>query len=339
MEVLTICYFVLVTASSVVLAVGLAAALHADVRQPDAQHQAVFDPLEAAFLAGGPGRVTDAVITAMHEDGRLAIAGPGIVGILRPEARNPVEGALLQVHAAAPSGALHWLRIGVMRSPAVQALGDALARRGLMVRPEALARWRVKARLHNVVTFAGFFVVCIFGFAGAGDGPSGDSVTGPMVLLFVGVFIGGLTGSLCAKSAGSRVSTTGRTALDQYRAANAHAYDAMNRVAIGGLNGVLDPELRAQLIAAYGIRPVRRATPHSPSYSGGSGFVCSTGSPAWCGGGGGGGSACGGGGCGSSGGGGGSSCGGGGGGGGSSCGGSSGGGGGGGCGGGGGGGS
>ncbi|GAA1895287.1 hypothetical protein GCM10009837_16580 [Streptomyces durmitorensis] len=324
MEVLTICYFVLVMASSTVLAVGLSTALHADVRQPDAQHQAVFDPLEAAFLAGGPGRVTDAVITAMHEDGRLAVAGPGIVGIQRSEARNPVEGALLQVHAAAPSGALHWLRIGVMRSPAVQALGDALAWRGLMVRPEALARWRVKSRLHNVVTFAGFFVVCVLGFAGAGDGPSGGSVTGPMVLLFVGVFIGGLTGSLCAKSADSRVSTAGRTALDQYRAANAHAYDAMNRVAIGGLNGVLDPELRAQLTAAYGIRPRRPAAPHLLSHSSGSGYVCSSSSPSWCGGGGG--SACGGGGCGNSGGGGGSSCGSSGGGGGSSCGSSSGGG-------------
>lgn len=36
----------------------------------------VHDVLEGAFLAGGPGRVVDAVIAGMQADGRLTIGGP-----------------------------------------------------------------------------------------------------------------------------------------------------------------------------------------------------------------------------------------------------------------------
>ncbi|MFG2648314.1 TIGR04222 domain-containing membrane protein [Streptomyces sp. NPDC048436] len=125
MEILSVCFGLLVVASTAGLLVGVSRVRRAAPAQPDAQHGTVFDPLEAAFLAGGPGRVTDAAIAALHEDGRLVVAFPGVVAIRSTEVRNPVEGAVLQAHAAAPSGALHWLRVGVMRSPAVQAIGDA----------------------------------------------------------------------------------------------------------------------------------------------------------------------------------------------------------------------
>ncbi|MFE2036949.1 TIGR04222 domain-containing membrane protein [Streptomyces scopuliridis] len=91
---------------------------------------AVHDVWEAAFLGGGPGRVVDAALAGMRADGRLAIGGPGIVAVLQPAAHHPVERAVLQEHAMAPSGALHALRLAVMRAPAEQ-VGDALAARGL----------------------------------------------------------------------------------------------------------------------------------------------------------------------------------------------------------------
>ncbi|MFF1692873.1 TIGR04222 domain-containing membrane protein [Streptomyces sp. NPDC058257] len=317
MQILSGCFALLLAASSFGLVVGVSRIRQAAPQQPDAQHGAVFDPLEAAFLAGGPGRVADAAIAALHEDGRLVVAWPGIVEIRSAEARNPVEGAVLQAHADAPSGALHWLRIGAMRGPAVQALGDALARRGLMVRPEALNRLRRRRIRHDVLSFVGFFVVVAVIAVEDDDGPSWDPVSVPTIVLIVAWVLGALIGWLCRGAARTRVTASGRTALAEYRAAGADAHGAAHRVAVDGLVGVLDPDLHARLRAAHGFRP-GRTTGTSSSYASSGSTV------AWCAGGAGGdggggeGSACGGSGCGSSGGcggGGGSSCGGGGGGG------------------------
>lgn len=312
MEILSIGFALLIAASSAGLLVGVSRIRQAAPQQPDRQHGAVFDPLEAAFLAGGPGRVADAAIAALHEDGRLVIAYPGIVAIRSTEVRNPVEDAVVQAQSSAPSGALHWLRVGVMRSPAVQALGDALARRGLMVRPEALdrlRRWKIR---HNAVIFTGLFLVIgVIGVVAVEDGVG----TSNIVLIMAWV-LGALIGSLCSRATRSRVTATGRTALTEYRAASAHAVGAAHRVAVDGLVGVVDPNLRAQLEAAHRIRPGRTTGTSAP-------FTSSGATIAWCGGGGGGGgSACGGSSCGGSGGCGGgssSSCGGGGGGGGGGC--------------------
>ncbi|MGW6270955.1 TIGR04222 domain-containing membrane protein [Streptomyces sp. NPDC055060] len=309
MEILSLCFAALVAASSAGLLLGVARIRQVAPAQPDARHGAVFDPLEAAFLAGGPGRVADAAIAALHEDGGLVVAFPGIVEIRTAEARNPVEAAVLQAGADAPSGALHRLRIGVMRSPAVQEIGDALARRGLLVRPEALARLRRRTVRHHVLSVVGFFVVIAVIAVEDGDGPSWDPVSASTITLIVAWLLGVLVGRLGSRATRTRVTATGRTALAEYRAAGAHAPGtAAHRVAVEGLVGVLDPELQAQLQAARRVKPGHSA--QASSYAGsGSGTI------AWCGGGAGG--SCGGSGCGGSGGcGGGSSCGGGGGGGG-----------------------
>ncbi|MGW0905521.1 TIGR04222 domain-containing membrane protein [Streptomyces sp. NPDC002853] len=310
MEILSICFALLVAASSAALLVGVSRIRQAAPPQSDARHGAVFDPMEAAFLGGGPGRVADAAIAAMHEDGRLVVAFPGVVALRSAEVRNPVEGAVLQAHEAAPSGALHWLRIGVMRSPAVQAIGDTLARRGLMVRPEALVRLRRRKIRHNALIFIGFFLVIGVIAVEDGDGPSWDPVSTATILLIVAWVLGALVGLLGGRATRTRVTATGRTALAEYRAAGALSPGAAYRVAVEGLVGVLDPDLRAQLQAAHRVRPGRTAATSSSYASSGSGTI------AWCGGTGSS-SACGGASCGSSGcGGGSSSCGGGGGGGG-----------------------
>lgn len=56
----------------------------------------VHDLSEVAFLNGGPGRVVDTALAAMHADGRLVVGGPGIVAVQRPVAHDPVERAVLQ---------------------------------------------------------------------------------------------------------------------------------------------------------------------------------------------------------------------------------------------------
>ncbi|MFH8489630.1 TIGR04222 domain-containing membrane protein [Streptomyces longisporoflavus] len=312
MQILSVCYALLVAASSAALLAGVSRIRRAGPMQPDARHGAVFDPFEAAFLAGGPGRVADAAIAALHEDGRLVVAWPGIVEIRSAEARNAVEAAAIEAPASAPSSALHWLRIGVMRSPAVQAIGDGLALRGLLVRPEALRGLRRRKIRHNALTFLGFVLVVAVIAVEDGDGPSWDPVSVPTITMIVAWATGALVGALCGGAARTGVTATGRTALAEYRAAGAEVQGAAHRVAVEGLVGILDSGLRAQLEAAHRVRPGRTSGSTSAYASSGSTI-------AWCGGGGAGGSACGGSSCGSSGGGGcggGSSCGGGGGGGG-----------------------
>lgn len=124
-----------IVVSSVLLVVGLS-------RARGGAGGTVHDLHEAAFLNGGPGRVVDTALTAMKADGRLAVGGPGIVAVQRAEARDPVERAVLQEHAMAPSGALHTLREAVMRHPAVQEVGDGLAARGLLAAPAGSRTWR-----------------------------------------------------------------------------------------------------------------------------------------------------------------------------------------------------
>ncbi|MEU6766983.1 TIGR04222 domain-containing membrane protein [Streptomyces sp. NPDC046853] len=312
MQILSVCFALLVAASSAALLVGASRVRQAAPAHPDARHGAVFDPLEAAFLAGGPGRVADAAIAGLHEDGRLVVAFPGVVEIRSAEARNPVEAAAIEARASAPSSALHWLRIGVMRSPAVQAIGDALALRGLMVRPEALNRLRRLRIRHNILSAVGFVLVIAVIAVEDDDGPSWDPVSVSTIVLIAVWVIGALVGVLSGRTARARVTATGRTALAEYRAAGENVHGAAHRVAVDGLVGVLDPGLRAQLEAAHRVRPGRTTSGSSSAYASSGTTI------AWCGGGGGDtGSTCGGSACGSSGScGGGSSCGGGGGGGG-----------------------
>ncbi|MFG3404971.1 TIGR04222 domain-containing membrane protein [Streptomyces sp. NPDC048142] len=125
MYVLALLVTVVVAVSSVGLVVGAA---RGRARRPrPAPGAALHDLYEAAFLNGGPARVVDTALAALHADGRLVVGGPGIVGARRARANDLVERAVFQELAAAPSGALHGLRDAVMRHPAVQEIGDGLA--------------------------------------------------------------------------------------------------------------------------------------------------------------------------------------------------------------------
>ncbi|MFJ6634845.1 TIGR04222 domain-containing membrane protein [Streptomyces sp. NPDC091376] len=339
MNVLAVLVYLAVGVSSTLLIRGLAAAR----RGPGGP---VHDLMEVAFLNGGPARAVDTALAAMCTDGRLMLGGPGIVAVRHHVARNHVERAVLDELAAAPSGALHTLRLAVMRNPAVQEIGDGLAARGLMVPPGSARTWRVWSVWQSALSAVLLPVSLVLTFAQyvAYEGLS-DLPFPFVVKVLPACFAGVVIGLVCLSHARSRVTGAGRRAAADYRTAHAYGADTGHLVAVGGLRAVPDPVLQAQLIAAarlvrsggggtgHGSRssdallPVAVWCAASGSDSGGGGCgtggggggACSSGGGSGggsgCGGGSGGGSSCGG----SSGGG--SSCGGGGGGGG--CGGSS----------------
>ncbi|MFJ2131376.1 TIGR04222 domain-containing membrane protein [Streptomyces sp. NPDC087845] len=253
-----------VVASSVLLVVGL-------TRARRSSGGSVHDLFEAAFLNGGPGRVVDTALTAMQTDGRLVIGGPGIVAVQQTDARDPVERAVLQEHALAPSGALHTLRDAVMRHPAVQEIGDGLAARGLLASPAASRvwrRWGVAQGLGSLLAVPLAVVVTVTQALADDEGDLFSSV--PFALkVFPALVIGFLTGFICASVARGRVTRAGRRAAEAYRTTHAHDPQPARLVATHGLRALPDPVLRAQLIAAARMRPAVRASGRSPGASSG----------------------------------------------------------------------
>lgn len=265
----------------------------------------VHDQYEAAFLDGGPARVADSALAALHADGRIAIGGPGIVAVVRPTARDLVERAVLQEHAAAPHGALHHLRLAVMRHPAVQEIGDGLAERGLLVDPatrRVTKRWCAAVGVTAFVLFPVSFLVTIADFATAEEFSVPFTFKVVPALLAMGVAAG-----VCGSASAGRVTPAGRRALAAYGRERGHLADAGHLVALHGLRALPDPVLREQLLAAARVNGPRRPgrggrsgpSPHHHSSSSSSDADALGAVTVWCadagscgGGGGGGGSSC-----------------------------------------------
>jgi uncharacterized protein (TIGR04222 family) len=254
----------------VYLAVGVSSAtLIVRVSASTGRHPAaarVHDVYEAAFLSGGPARVVDAALAALHADGRLVIGGPGIVVVRNPVAHDPVERAVLERLALAPTGALHELRLDVMRSPAVQEIGDGLAARGLMVPPGhngALTAWGIVQGVVCLLAIPVSLIITLATFLGSGPYESGPPL---IVMVIPALIVGIVTGFVMAGRARRRISTAGWDALRSYRAEYSMACAPAHLVALNGLRAVPDPALQAQLTAAARI-PASRRRSHSPSYT------------------------------------------------------------------------
>ncbi|WP_309056840.1 TIGR04222 domain-containing membrane protein [Streptomyces sp.] len=263
--------------------------------RPRAAGGPVHDRYEAAFLHGGPARVVDTALASLHADGRLAVGGPGMVTALPAAApRDPVEQAVLEEIAAAPYGALHHLRLAVMRRPSVQRIGHGLAARGLVTEPSARNTTRVLCLVLGFLAFLLFPVSIVLSVM---EAAAKEEPVAPFVLKVLPALIGVIVAAIaCWAASAGAVTSAGWRALGAYGAAHGHLRDAGHLVALHGPGVLPDPVLRGQLVAAarmYGRgRPV-------PSSSGG-GTSADEGA-VWCagggydGGGGSGGSSCGGG--------------------------------------------
>ncbi|GGT18632.1 TIGR04222 domain-containing membrane protein [Streptomyces purpureus] len=250
MDALPVLIFFAVVISSVVLIVQVRS-----VRRGSGG--SVHDLSEVAFLNGGPARVVDTALAAMQADGRIAVGGPGILTVVRPTAYHPVERAVLQEHATAPNGALHTLRLAVMRHPAVQEIGDGLAARGLLVPPDARrrgVRWAAWQGFGCLGLLLVSFVATLTG-AKAGGVPF-------VVMVLPSLLPGGVIALICAGYASGRITAAGRRAALQYYRDNVYLADAGHLVALRGLRALPDPVMREQLTAA--------ARHYAPASGGGS---------------------------------------------------------------------
>ncbi|WUQ01567.1 TIGR04222 domain-containing membrane protein [Streptomyces sp. NBC_00247] len=227
----------------------------------------VRDDHEAAFLNGGPARVVDTALTALHTDGRVVIGGPGIVSVVRAQPHDPVERAVFHELALAPNGALHILRLAVMHHPAVQEIGDGLAARDLLARPEEVRTRRRWAGIQGLVCLALFPVSMVATFVQYAviDG-FGEMPFPFIVKMLPAIFFGGVCALVAGSRARARITKAGQAAARAYRTARSGSGGTPAQlVAAFGLRSLADTALRDQLTAA-----TRYGAPGSPVRSGSS---------------------------------------------------------------------
>ncbi|TXS57382.1 TIGR04222 domain-containing membrane protein [Streptomyces sp. t39] len=271
MTVLALLVWSAVIVSSVLLAVRVSAAL----RGTPAHLAPQLGAYEAAFLAGGPARVADAALASLHADGRIRVGAPGVVSVVSTTARHPVERAVLDAPALAPSGALAAVRGEVMRAPAVQGIGDALAARGLLTVPtghRGLATWGAVQGVLCLVGLPVSLVVTFVQFAGVGHEATGL----PFVIVVAPVLLAGaVLGFTRSRRAARRVTPAGRDALVAFQVASAGSHGVADIVAMRGVRAVPDRGLWELLTAAARQGAPRAASPYVHSSAA---FVA----PVWC---------------------------------------------------------
>ncbi|MFI2609987.1 TIGR04222 domain-containing membrane protein [Kitasatospora sp. NPDC018619] len=255
--------------------------------------------LDTAFLSGGPGRVFDTALVRMHLGEQAVISRSGLVTLTGAKPYDAVDQAVQDAVGPTGSRELGPLRRAVMRSAAVQEIGDRLADRGLLRRPERLRRARTARRL----LWLALLLVVASAVAALllDDGAAGHERPNlwiPGVLLVVG-----FVSLLATPPMRSRITPAGERQLSlmQGRPWKPNAGmpprlaggALLGALALGGLAaaGLEDQELQAAMLAASAeeeaVRQAAAANAAGSSSSSSSGSSCSSGSDggsaAWCG--------------------------------------------------------
>ncbi|MFE4515012.1 TIGR04222 domain-containing membrane protein [Kitasatospora sp. NPDC056783] len=255
--------------------------------------------LDAAFLSGGPGRVFDTALVRMHMSEQAVISRSGLVTLTGAKPYDAVDQAVQAAVGPTGSRQLAPLRRTVMRSAAVQEIGDRLADRGLLRRPERLRRARTARRL----LWLALLVVAASAVAAEllDDGVAGrerPNLWIPGLLL-----LSGFASLLATPTVKGRITPAGQRQLSLMQGSpwkpNAGVSPRLaggallGALALGGLAaaGLGDQELEAAMLAATAeeeaVRQTTAAGAATSSSSSSSSSSCSSGSDggsaSWCG--------------------------------------------------------
>ncbi|MBH5337499.1 TIGR04222 domain-containing membrane protein [Streptomyces pactum] len=92
---------------------------------------------EAAFLSGGPGRVTDLTLVSMYRQRRILLAHTGWVTVVDPEGRDDLERSVITAIGPGGQAPVPPVQDAVAGAQAVVSLADRLVATGLAVPPAA----------------------------------------------------------------------------------------------------------------------------------------------------------------------------------------------------------
>ncbi|MFF8290140.1 TIGR04222 domain-containing membrane protein [Streptomyces sp. NPDC016309] len=199
---------------------------------------------EAAFLAGGPQRVTDLTLVSLHRRRRLWLAHTGWATVVDPDPEGADDLERSVIGAIGPEGQsrIAAVRATASAADAVRALADRLVAAGLAV-PDG-ARSAIVSALRAVRLAALLTVVLAAGTAlllPAGQGPDARGLTwfGLPLVLTLGCLV---IARVEVRPYTRWASPTGQRLLTRVRAG-----DPLAAVAIGGVHALDDPALRAAL--------------------------------------------------------------------------------------------
>ncbi|MFJ8044380.1 TIGR04222 domain-containing membrane protein [Kitasatospora sp. NPDC096147] len=240
--------------------------------------------LDAAFLSGGPARVVDTVIVRMQREGRLIVSRSGRVTITNRNAQDAVEATLIAAAGSSGRTELSTLRRELARSEHVQRIGDGLAARGLMRRPDLHRKARTARRLFWFVQLLviGLGVLAAVGWLGLSAAEQGAR-TAPF-FPFLGLLLVGLFWLAVSKPERARITPAGVRQLDLIRtgspwqpheAAMAGGAVLLGAVALEGVGALDDSQLRDAMEAEELAARARAASSGSTSSS-------DSGASTWC---------------------------------------------------------
>lgn len=204
---------------------------------------------EAAFLSGGPGRVMDVTLVAMHRRRALLLAHTGWATVVDARTDDVLERSVIR--AIGPAG--HQARTDAVRraagsADAVRAIADRLTGAGLAV-PDT-ARTRSAAAVRGIRTAAvavPALAVTALALPG-GDGPPGPAVLAWFALPLLLTLSALLIGRIEVRPYLDWASPEGRTALSGPIAAPEGAErERLTALAVGGPGTLDDPLLRRAL--------------------------------------------------------------------------------------------
>ncbi|WP_267242239.1 TIGR04222 domain-containing membrane protein [Streptomyces sp. PR69] len=213
--------------------------------------RATLSLYEAAFLAGGPHRVTDLTLVSLHRRRRLLLAHTGWATVVDPEGEDELERSVIGAIGPAGQARIAAVRAAACAAGAVRALGDGLVRSGLAV-PEA-ARAQISSAVRAVRAAAALTVaLAAVAHLTFPQGPGGGApVLGwfalPLLLTLGTLAIARIEVhpySTWASPDGQRLlgslSRSGRDGRDGER-------EVLTAVAVRGARALDDPALRAAL--------------------------------------------------------------------------------------------
>ncbi|MFF2039880.1 TIGR04222 domain-containing membrane protein [Kitasatospora sp. NPDC058170] len=241
--------------------------------------------LDTAFLSGGPGRVFDTALVRMHEAGHVIVNRSGLITITAERPYDSVDQAVIEAAGPDRQRPLAALRHEVMRSPAVQKIGDGLADRGLLRNPARMRRARTARRLLWLAVLA---VVATFGLAFVID--DGTAASERPALWVAPVLLGfALVSLLASWPLKGRITPAGRRQLSLMAigkpwkpstglAPRTAGAVLLGAVALSGVaaSGLEDAELQEAMLAAASAELLTAKYGSSATASSGSGSSCSS---------------------------------------------------------------
>ncbi|MEU2674926.1 TIGR04222 domain-containing membrane protein [Streptomyces sp. NPDC007164] len=218
-----------------------------DVESIAAGHELTL--YETAFLAGGPHRVADLVLAAMHLRRRLLLAHTGWVTVLDPEGRDEMERTVIRAIGPQGQSPIPPVRTAAAGADAVRALADRLVAAGLALPGggEVAAAVRAVRGAALLVVATGAVTLLM---PGQEHGPGGPVMS---LLVWFGLPLALTVGCLVIARMevhpySSWASPAGQRLLAANDVPDAGApRDVLAAIAVRGVRAVDDPALRAAL--------------------------------------------------------------------------------------------